>query len=85
MDKPKREPIKNGKLWIVFGVLLAFITPWYFPTSFGEILIYGIPLWALVIIFASLLLSAFLSYVLKYHWMLEEEEEEKEAEKKGAR
>ncbi|SES78727.1 hypothetical protein SAMN05421676_101451 [Salinibacillus kushneri] len=80
MDK-KKEPINNGKLWIGFGILLALITPWYFPESFGEVLVYGIPLWALIIIIGSILLSAFLSYVIKFHWMLEEEKEE--AKKKG--
>ena len=80
MSKPKKEPIKNGKIWVVFGILLALITPWYFPGSFGEILIYGMPLWAIIIIIASILLSAFLSYVIKYHWMLEEENERDETE-----
>lgn len=80
MGKPKKEPIKNGKIWVVFGILLALITPWYFPVSFGEILIYGMPLWAVIIIIASILLSAFLSYVIKYHWMLEEENEKDEKE-----
>ncbi|WP_181346848.1 hypothetical protein [Thalassobacillus sp. CUG 92003] len=83
MSQTRKEPIKNGKLWIVFGVLLALITPWYFPSSFGDILIYGIPLWAIIIIAASLLLSAFLSYVIKFHWHMEEEQEE--AESKGAK
>ncbi|HLS10453.1 hypothetical protein [Lentibacillus sp.] len=82
MSQPNREPIKNGKIWIVFGVLLALLTPWYFPESFGEILIFGVPIWAIIIIAASLLLSAFLSYVIKNHWMLEEENEEHE--EKGA-
>ena len=80
MGKPKKEPIKNGKIWVIFGILLALITPWYFPESFGEILIYGMPLWAVIIIIASILLSAFLSYVIKYHWMLEEENEKDETE-----
>jgi len=80
LGKPKKEPIKNGKIWVIFGILLALITPWYFPESFGEILIYGMPLWAVIIIIASILLSAFLSYVIKYHWMLEEENEKDETE-----
>ncbi|MCP3026547.1 hypothetical protein [Halobacillus sp. A5] len=81
MNKATKEPIKNVKVWIILGVLFAMINPWYFPQSFEEILIYGIPLWAVVIIIASLLLSAYLSYVLKYHWVIEEEQEE--AETKG--
>ncbi|GAB3063627.1 hypothetical protein [Virgibacillus ainsalahensis] len=82
MHQSKKEPIKYGKIWIVFGILLALITPWYFPASFGEILILGIPLWAVIIIIASILLSAFLSYVINNYWMVEEENEEDE--KKGA-
>ncbi|MFG6117842.1 hypothetical protein [Thalassobacillus sp. B23F22_16] len=83
MGSEKREPIKNPRIWIILGILLAMITPWYFPASFGEILVFGVPLWAVIIIISSLLLSAYLSYVLKYHWMLEEEEEE--AQQKGAK
>ncbi|WP_449355232.1 hypothetical protein ACUL41_03640 [Virgibacillus natechei] len=74
MGRSKKEPIKNGKIWIVCGILLALITPWYFPESFGEILILGVPLWAVIIIIASILLSTFLSYVIRNHWMIEEEE-----------
>ncbi|HLR67036.1 hypothetical protein [Virgibacillus alimentarius] len=86
MSGQQKEPIKNKRIWIVFGILLALITPWYFPKSFGEILIYGIPLWAVIIIIASMLLSAFLSYVIKNHWMMEEENEEDEKnETKGVR
>ncbi|WP_079526231.1 hypothetical protein [Halobacillus hunanensis] len=79
MSKPKKEPIKNGKLWIIFGILFALINPWYFPEGSYQPLFWGIPYWALIIIAASLLLSAFISYVIKYQWQLEEEEEKKEA------
>ncbi|UOR13557.1 hypothetical protein [Halobacillus amylolyticus] len=78
MSKPKKEPIKNGKLWIVFGILFVLINPWYFPTGSYQPLFLGIPYWALIIIGASMLLSAFLTYVLKYQWHLEEDEEEQE-------
>ncbi|UOQ44193.1 hypothetical protein MUN89_20435 [Halobacillus salinarum] len=76
MNKPKKEPVKNGKIWIVFGLLLAVITPWYFPTGSYKPLIFGIPYWAFIIIGGSFLLSAFVTYVLKNHWQLEEDDEE---------
>ncbi|TFJ92204.1 hypothetical protein [Lentibacillus salicampi] len=76
MGKPRKEPIKNPKLWIVFVILLALLTPWYFPGSFDDMFIFGMPLWAISIIVVSILLSAFLSYVIKNHWMIEEEKEE---------
>lgn len=77
MSRPKKEPIKNGKLWIVFGILFILINPWYFPTGSYKPLFLGIPYWAFIIIGASLFLSVFLTYVLKYQWQLEEDEEEK--------
>jgi hypothetical protein len=76
MSKPRKEPIKNVKLWIVFGMIFALLNPWYFPTGSYEPLIWGIPYWALIIIGVSLALSAFLTYVLKYEWQLEEEDEQ---------
>nr|WP_239534139.1 hypothetical protein [Thalassobacillus pellis] len=59
------------------GILFVLINPWYFPAGSYQPLFWGIPYWAFIIIGASLLLSAFLSYILKYHWDLAEEEEEK--------
>lgn len=81
MSRPKKEPIKNGKIWIVFGIIFVFSIPWYFPTGSYLPLIWGIPYWALIIIFVSLVLSAFATYVLKYHWQLEEDDEEAKEEK----
>ncbi|MFC7062403.1 hypothetical protein [Halobacillus seohaensis] len=82
MNKTKKEPIKNGKLWIILGIIFALITPWYFPAGSYKPLFWGIPYWAFIIIGASILLSAYLTYILKYEWQLEEENEEAE-EKKG--
>ncbi|SFE37128.1 hypothetical protein SAMN05216238_1143 [Lentibacillus persicus] len=76
MNKQRKEPINYPKIWIAFGILLALITPWYFPGSFDDIFIFGLPLWAIIIIIASLMLSATLSYVIKHFWMIEEEKEE---------
>lgn len=74
MKKPTKEPIKNVKIWIVLGLIFLLCVPWYFPQGSYKPLIFGIPYWALFIIAASIALSAFLTYVLKYEWHMEEEE-----------
>ncbi|HEX7065951.1 MAG TPA: hypothetical protein VF199_12855 [Bacillales bacterium] len=80
MSKPKKEPIKNGKLWIVFGIIFILSVPWYFPKDSYQPLILGIPYWAWIIIIVSGIMSAFLTYVFKYQWQLEEEKEESDYE-----
>lgn len=74
MKKPTKEPIKNVKIWIVLGLIFLLCVPWYFPQGSYKPLIFGIPYWALFIIAVSIALSAFLTYVLKYEWHMDEEE-----------
>ncbi|AQS55976.1 MAG: hypothetical protein LOD88_13655 [Novibacillus thermophilus] len=73
MNKPIKEPIKNVKIWMVLGLIFLLSVPWYFPQGSYQPLIFGIPYWALFIIAVSIALSAFLTYVLKYEWHMEEE------------
>ncbi|HET7578312.1 MAG TPA: hypothetical protein VFK33_03450 [Bacillales bacterium] len=75
MSRPKKEPIKNRKLWIILGIIFVLNVPWYFPTGSYKPLIWGIPYWAWIIIIMSVIFSAFLTYVFKYEWNLVEEEE----------
>lgn len=74
MEKRKREPIKNYKIWVGFAIIFALLTPWYFPSGGETILIYGMPLWALVIIGMSVFLSLYITYVIKYHWDIDEDD-----------
>jgi hypothetical protein len=76
MSNQKKEPIKNRKIWIILGVITLLIVPWYLPTGSYKPLIFGIPYWALIVIVMSLILSAFLSYVIKHEWQIEEDDEE---------
>lgn len=80
MSRPKKEPIKNGKLWIVFGIIFLLSFPWYLPTGSYKPLILGIPYWAWIILLVSIALSAFLTYAIQYQWQMEDDETVKEDE-----
>lgn len=73
-----KEPIKNYKIWLGFLVIFILLTPWYFPSGGEPVLIFGVPLWALVIILMSVVLSLYITYVIRYHWDTEDEEDIRE-------
>ncbi|MCD2138053.1 MULTISPECIES: hypothetical protein [Salinicoccus] len=70
-----KEPIKNKKIWLGFLVIFIMLNPWYFPSGGEPVLIYGVPLWAIVIIIMSIVLSLYITYVIHYHWDTLDEEE----------
>lgn len=74
MQREKREPIRNYKIWIGFLVIFILLNPWYFPSGGEPVLIYGVPLWALVIMGVTMLLSLYITYVIKFHWESEDED-----------
>lgn len=74
----KKEPIRNGKLWVIFGLIFLAGVPWYLPAGSYKPLIWGIPYWVWIVFSASLALSLFLTYVLKREWRMEEAEQETE-------
>ncbi|GAB6993907.1 hypothetical protein JCM19029_12630 [Salinicoccus sesuvii] len=41
-------------------------------------LIYGVPIWALIIVGATITLSLYITYVIRYHWDIEDEESDQE-------
>ncbi|CDQ38782.1 hypothetical protein [Virgibacillus salexigens] len=67
-----KEPIKNWKLWVVFGVLFLLSVPWYFPTGSYKPIILGIPYWAWIILFVSIAFSATITFAIKRLWITEE-------------
>lgn len=73
-----KEPIKNYKVWLGFLIIFILLNPWYFPSRGEPVLIFGVPLWALVIILMSLVLSLYITYVIHYHWDTDEEEDIRE-------
>lgn len=80
--KEKKEPIKNWKIWVVLGVLFALSVPWYLPAGSYEPMIFGVPYWAYIIMGVSMAISITLSYVLKNHWQMTDEEEQEMGEDK---
>lgn len=77
--RKRKEPIKNWKIWVVLAILFVLSVPWYLPAGSYEPLIFGIPYWAYIIMGVSLAISITLTYILKNHWnMVEDEEKEME-------
>lgn len=73
--KPRMsEPIRKKRVWIGFVVLFALINPWYFPAGISSSLIMGVPLWALIILLASLALSIFITWVVLTQWHTDSDE-----------
>lgn len=56
--RARKEPVRSPVVWILFVLLMALITPWYFPDGSFEPLLWGVPYWAWIILAASLALSA---------------------------
>jgi ABC-type multidrug transport system permease subunit len=72
----KKEPIKYPWIWIALVGIILLMVPWYFPKNAVNPVIFGFPLWAFVSLVMAGVLSAFLSYILKNYWILEDEGEE---------
>ncbi|GAB3056384.1 hypothetical protein ACFOU0_02495 [Salinicoccus sesuvii] len=78
MKQKTREPIRNYKIWLGFLIIFILLTPWYFPSGGAPMLIYGVPIWALIIVGATITLSLYITYVIRYHWDIEDEESDQE-------
>ncbi|WP_457809031.1 hypothetical protein [Kushneria sp. EE4] len=74
MKPAMSEPVRKRRVWIGFIVLFVLINPWYFASDAGSTLVMGIPLWALTILGASLLLSVFITWTIKTQWQTDSDE-----------
>jgi len=63
---------------MIIGVIFFLGVPWYLPTGSYKPVILGFPYWGLIVFVMSIILSAFLTYVLKHEWQLEDESEVRE-------
>lgn len=70
----RKEPIKNWKLWIPLVILFILAVPWYLPTGSFNPIILGVPYWALIIMGISVIISITLTYIVKNHWQMTDEE-----------
>ncbi|NLS10593.1 hypothetical protein HGQ17_11450 [Nesterenkonia sp. MY13] len=74
--KRMKEPVQKAWIWWVLAALVVFNAPWYLPEGMIEPYIFGIPAWVLLVLFLSVLLSAFLHWVARSQWDILEDEEE---------
>jgi hypothetical protein len=65
-----KDPM-NWKVWSRFILLFVLLVPWYFPKSMGEKLVFGIPLWSLLIIIFLICLVLAIIDVTRNRWDLE--------------
>lgn len=72
----KSEPIRKWWIWAGMIVIILLGIPWYLPTGLIEPVVFGLPLWTIVAIGSSILLCVYLSWILRRHWNLVEDEEE---------
>ncbi len=56
-------------IWLTILVLVFFCIPYFFAGTY-EPLVFGVPLWFLTILAASLGLIAFALYIILHHWRL---------------
>lgn len=82
--RPVREPVRKPWIWVVMAFIVLGAIPWYLPTGTVEPIILGVPYWAVISIFFSLALCAYLSWLCLNEWdVVEEEEEERTGETAG--
>jgi hypothetical protein len=56
-------------IWAIIAVLLFLCVPYFFAGTY-EPLIFGIPLWFLLVLVATLALTAFTVYIVLRQWRL---------------
>jgi len=64
-------PKEPSRLWIwtTIAVLIFLCVPYFFAGTY-EPLVFGIPLWFLTVLLASLVLTGFTMYVVVRQWRL---------------
>jgi hypothetical protein len=73
MPKAPQPPKEPARLWIwaTIGFLVFCCVPYFFAGSY-EPLVFGVPLWFLTVLVASLALTGFTMYVVVRQWRLAE-------------
>lgn len=63
------KDLSSPWIWCTIGVLLFCCVPFFFAGSY-EPLVFGAPLWFVVVLLASLGLTGFTLYIILRHWRL---------------
>ncbi|WP_245992719.1 hypothetical protein [Prauserella muralis] len=82
-SRPPREPIRKPGIWAGLVAIVLLGVPWYLPPGVIEPVVLGLPLWTIVAIGSSILLCAYLTWVISAHWNMVEDEEEAAAADAG--
>ncbi|MBS7281327.1 MAG: hypothetical protein KIH09_16035 [Candidatus Freyarchaeota archaeon] len=71
---PFKEPLKKWWIWAVFVIIYLLAVPWYFPTGYVGPIIFGFPLWALIVFLDTITLALWVTFVLRKHfsWNVED-------------
>lgn len=70
-----KEPIRKPWIWVVVLALFVFNAPWYLPSGMIEPFVFGLPLWVVIVVVMSILLSAFLHWACTTQWNIVEDDE----------
>ena len=63
-----KEPL-HAWIWITFSLLLFFTVPFFFAGTYTP-LVFGLPVWFLSSLAASVCVVVFAGYVILRHWRL---------------
>ena len=63
------------KIWLLYGLILAIGIPWYWPEG-DTTLLFGMPVWVVVSIGASVLLALLTAWLFSHPWPDEKDEAE---------
>lgn len=63
-----KEPLQAW-IWITFSILLFLTVPYFFAGTHKP-LVFGLPLWFLICLAASVVIVAFTGYVIVRQWRL---------------
>lgn len=71
----RRNGFLKPWIWIVYAILFVLAVPWYWPVDDERVLL-GFPLWVVVTVGISALISCFSAWLFLACWPDEDETEE---------
>jgi hypothetical protein len=77
-NRPVKEPVRKPWIWVVMAFIILAAIPWYLPSGSVEPIVFGVPYWAVISLFFSLVLCGYLCFLCLFEWDVVEEEEERE-------
>ena len=67
MDKKKSKGFLTWWIWCTYAVLLGVGIPWYWPRDDMRVIL-GVPVWVLVAVGVSAVISTFTLMLLRWCW-----------------